>query len=277
MNAEKADERERPLISIITPSFNQASYIEQTIRSVLDQTYPNVQHIVVDGGSTDGTVDILKRYPHLIWISEKDRGQADALNKGLELATGALVGWINSDDYYQRNIFVSVAEHFRSPSVQWVVGNLADVFDDGSLSAFRRSPEVSFDSLIRNPDIVRQQPTFFRRDALITAGGWNAELYMVMDFDLWLRLAKRAPPVMTNGNWAFYRTHAAQKSGLRNILRQASEIAAVLDREDIPRHLIAAHRHRKLWYWMKGLTKSRMIDLGLIPQRYRTRPIRSPD
>src|ERR1700733_2213211 len=151
-----------PMISIITPSFNQGAYIEQTIRSVLHQNFEHVEHIVVDGGSTDGTVDILKRYPHLVWVSEKDRGQADALNKGLALAKGDIVGWVNSDDYYEHDIFGSVAACFQRSNAQWVVGNLADVFDDGSQVVFRPSPTITFDALVRDPDIVRQQSTFFR-------------------------------------------------------------------------------------------------------------------
>ena len=99
-------------ISIITPSFNQARFIEQTILSVLRQDYPCVEHIVVDGGSTDGTIDIMRRYPHLIWSSEADNGQADALNKGLSKATGDIIGWINSDDYYADNIFAEVEGSF---------------------------------------------------------------------------------------------------------------------------------------------------------------------
>jgi glycosyltransferase involved in cell wall biosynthesis len=106
-----------PLISIITPSFNQGAYIEQTILSVLHQDYGHVEHIVVDGGSTDATLDVLRRYPHLKWVSEKDRGQADALNKGLALAKGDIIGWVNSDDYYQDNIFGSVVGHFRATSM----------------------------------------------------------------------------------------------------------------------------------------------------------------
>lgn len=97
-------------LTIITPSFNQAPYIEQTIRSVLAQDYPCVEHIVIDGGSTDCTVDVLKKYPHLQWVSEKDRGQADALNKGLAKASGDIIGWVNSDDYYEHKIFGSIVK-----------------------------------------------------------------------------------------------------------------------------------------------------------------------
>src|ERR1700679_4321961 len=125
------------MITIITPSYNQAAYIEQTIQSVLRQDYARGEHIVMHGGSTDGTVDILNRYPHLIWRSEKDRGQADALNKGLALAKGDIIGWINSDDYYQEDIFSSVVEHFQTTGASWLVGRQADVFENGTLVVFR--------------------------------------------------------------------------------------------------------------------------------------------
>jgi glycosyltransferase involved in cell wall biosynthesis len=262
------------MITIITPSYNQAAYIEQTIQSVLRQDYARVEHIVMDGGSTDGTVDILKRYPHLIWRSEKDRGQADALNKGLALAKGDIIGWINSDDYYQEDIFSSVVEHFQTTGASWLVGRQADVFENGTLVVFKDSPKITFDALVRNPDIVRQQATFFKRDAIDVAGGWNVACYMVMDFDLWARLARISPPVMIEEDWAYFRNHGAQKSSLANVLRQAAEIAAVLRREQVSLPLISMYRAMRYWYWTKGLIKARLIDLGIVPARYRTRPVR---
>ena len=109
-------------ISIITPSFNQGEYIEQTILSVLNQSYKNFEHIICDGGSTDGTVDILKKYKHLVWVSEKDAGQSDALNKALSICTGDIIGWINSDDYYHSDdIFEYVTSKF-TPQTNWVIG-----------------------------------------------------------------------------------------------------------------------------------------------------------
>jgi glycosyltransferase involved in cell wall biosynthesis len=263
-----------PMISVITPSFNQGAYIERTIRSVLDQNYAQFEHIVIDGGSTDDTVDILKRYPHLIWISEKDRGQADALNKGLKLARGEIVGWINSDDYYQADIFGSVARHFQSSGARWVVGNVANLYEGDPNVVFRRSPAISLDALLREPDIVRQQPSFFLRQALIAAGGWNADCYMVMDYDLWIRLARISAPAMVDENWAYFRNHSAQKSMHGNILRQSSEIAAILRRERVPVHRIASLRAKRRWYWIKGVAKERLVRLGVVPQRYRTRSIR---
>ncbi|MGO8972547.1 MAG: glycosyltransferase family 2 protein [Steroidobacteraceae bacterium] len=263
-----------PMISVITPSYNQGAYIEQTIRSVLDQNYGHVEHIVIDGGSTDDTVEILKRYPHLIWISEKDRGQADALNKGLRLARGEIVGWINSDDYYQPSIFGSVARHFRSSGAQWVIGNVANLYEGDPKVIFRRSLSISLEALLREPDIVKQQAAFFLRQALIAAGGWNADCYMVMDYDLWVRLARISAPAMVDENWAYFRNHGAQKSMHGNILRQSAEIAAILRRERVPVHRIASLRAKKRWYWIKGLAKERLLRLGVVPQRYRTRSIR---
>lgn len=264
----------QPTVSIITPSFNQGVYIEQTIKSVLRQDYAAVEHIVIDGGSTDSTADVLKRYPHLVVVSEKDCGQADALNKGLALAKGDIIGWINSDDYYQENILASVVRHFRTTNAQWVIGNLANVYDDGSEIVFRRSPDITFDSLARNPDIVRQQATFFRKDALTSVCAWNVDYHMAMDYDLWMRLISVSIPKMVDEDWAFYRNHMAQKSAHGNTLRQSEEISAIQRRERVAPRWIAAHRIKKGWYAIKGVAKSRLIRWGVVPQRYRTRPIR---
>jgi glycosyltransferase involved in cell wall biosynthesis len=263
-----------PLISIITPSYNQGAFIEQTIRSVLLQDYPRVQHIVVDGGSTDGTLEVLRHYPHLEWLSEPDRGQADALNKGLRLAKGDIIGWINSDDYYVPAVFASVARHFETRDADWLVGNLANVFGDGESPKFLASPKIDPDTLMRNPDIVRQQPTFFRRSAIEAAGGWNAQFYMAMDFDLWMRLARVSAPAMVDENWALFRCHAAQKSGHANMLRQSREIAAIMRREGVPPRFVAGHIVLKRWYWLKGVVKSWLLSAGLLPARYHSRPLR---
>lgn len=102
-----------PLISIVTPSFNSAKYIEDCIQSVLNQNYPNFEHIIIDGGSTDGTIEILKKYSHLRWISEPDEGQSDAINKGFNLAGGELIGWLNADDEYISNTFNRIIHYYR--------------------------------------------------------------------------------------------------------------------------------------------------------------------
>jgi glycosyltransferase involved in cell wall biosynthesis len=265
---------DRHEITIITPSYNQEAYIEQTIESVLAQNYPDVEHIVVDGGSSDGTITILKRYDHLIWIAEKDRGQADALNKGLALATGDIIGWINSDDYYEKDIFGAVANHFSDPSTAWIVGNLSKVRDEDGIIIPDKSPMVTYERLVRNPDIVRQQCTFFRRSALDRAGGWNAEFFMVMDLDLWIRLARISPPKMVDQTLAYFRVHANQKTGLSNLQRQTREICRVLRREHAPWHAVARLYFKKQLQAFMGCCRTLLVLLGILDAVRRCDPVR---
>ena len=261
--------------SIITPSYNQAPYIEQTILSVAKQTGVEKEHIVVDGGSKDGTVDVLKRYPHLTWVSEKDKGQADALRKGLKLVTGDIVGWINSDDYYEEGIFESVARHFEDPKTMWVIGNLSFVYDGAHQEVLEdTSPEITYQRLLSDPDIVRQQPTFFRKEFLLRAGGWNPDYFMVMDYDLWVRLAKESKPKMVNEPWAYFRMHALQKTSHANILRQSREINQILKRERVGFGVRFGIRARKRGHWLKGIIKSGLISARLLDKRYQSRPVR---
>lgn len=261
--------------SILTPSYNQAPFIEQTILSVARQPGVEKEHIVVDGGSNDGTVDVLKKYPHLIWVSEKDKGQADALRKGLKLATGDIVGWLNSDDYYEEGIFESVARHFEDPNTMWVIGNLSFVYDDAHQEVVEDiSPQVTYQRLLNNPDIVRQPPTFFRKEFLLQAGGWNPDYFMVMDYDLWFRLAKQSTPKMVNETWAYFRMHALQKTSHANILRQSREINQLLKREHVGLSIRFGIRVRKRSHWLKGIIKSGLIGAGLLDKRYQSRPVR---
>lgn len=260
--------------SIITPSYRQGPYIRQNIESVLQQGWPDVEHIVVDGGSQDETVEILRSYPHLKWVSEKDEGQADALNKGLSMASGDIVGWINSDDYYLDGAIRKVAEVFADPQVQWVIGDIS-LFDEASGEfVTMKSPEVSWQSLQRNPDIIRQQGTFFRREFLLQAGGWNKEFFMVMDFDLWVRLAKRARPVMLSEQLAVFRIQKDQKSGLSNLRRQRRELLSVLRREGADFTHLVRLRMKKEWHWAKGTVKSLLVRAGLVDRQYLLKPLR---
>ena len=260
--------------SILTPSYNQAPFIEQTILSVINQPGIEKEHIIMDGDSNDETVAILKKYPHLIWVSEKDKGQADALRKGLKLATGDIVGWLNSDDYYEEGIFESVAKHFEDPKTMWVIGNLSAVFDSTQEVIADTSPQVTYQRLLNNPDIIRQPPTFFRKEFLLQAGGWNPDYFMVMDYDLWLRLVKIATPKMVNETWAYFRMHALQKSTHANILRQSREIDQLLKREQIGLGTRLGIRARKRFEWLKGVVKSQLINVGILDKRFQGRSVR---
>ncbi len=204
-----------PLISVITPSYNQSQFIEQTIQSVLNQDYSNFEHIVMDGGSTDGTVEILKKYPHLKWVSEKDSGQAEALNKGLKLAQGDIIAWINSDDWYEPDILKTVATFFiNNPAKNIVMSNCNLVNENGIIFDRVINTERSFDEL-KNYWVGRSIPTqpavFFRRELLDEFGYTDNSLYYTMDYDLWMRFAQKYKFHHLNVTGANYRYHNAAK------------------------------------------------------------------
>jgi len=260
--------------SIVTPSFNQGEYIEQNILSVIDQRVGSVEHIVIDGGSTDNTVEILKQYTHLIWRSEPDEGQTDALNKGLAIATGDIVGWINSDDYYRPGALSEVAKCFEDKSVQWVIGGVSLFFEDNNEFVSQQSAKVTLQRLMEDPNIVRQQATFFRREFLLNAAGWNKEFYMVMDFDLWIRLARKSEPLMIDRDWAVFRIQANQKSTLRNLARHTQELVQILRREKAPEYLVCRLQLIKRWHWLKAYIKSIGVRLGFVDKRFAFRSMR---
>lgn len=255
-----------PLISVITPSYNQGRYLEQTITSVLEQDYPRIEHIVIDGGSQDETVSILKRYPHLKWISEPDQGQADALNKGLRMVTGDLVGWVNSDDFYAKSVFQRISEIFEDESVQWAVGDVVNYYDSSRTEVYVASETVTFESLIQNPDSVRQPGVFFRRELLRSAGGWDPTLHMVMDLDLWFRLARIKPPRMVHEPTAYFRIHPEQKTRAALFARQTREIDGVLKRYGAPVATRLRHRARKRYWWAKGVLKRSFVTAGVLAE-----------
>ncbi len=183
---------ERPLVSIITPSFNQGKFIRETIESVLSQNYTNVEYIVMDGGSTDETVDILKSYGDRIhWVSEKDGGQADAVNKGIHRAKGEIIGWLNSDDTYLPGAISEAVRFFqRQKHVGMVYGEGYHTTENGEI--IDRYPTESFnmDRLAQNCFIC--QPTaFFRKEVLINIGMLNKDLHLCMDYELWMRISKQ--------------------------------------------------------------------------------------
>jgi glycosyltransferase involved in cell wall biosynthesis len=206
-------------LSIITPSFNQGIFIEQTILSVLDQDHTDVEHIVVDGGSTDSTVQVLKRYGHLRWVSERDRGQADAINKGFRQATGEIMAWINSDDFYAPRVFGSVMRYFQErPDCHFLYGDITFVDRNGVKVAEFGGATMSYRSLVDCPDLVRQPSCFWRRSVVEDVGGVDEGLHLVMDLDFILRIAKRYPLHHVPLLLSFYRTYPENKS--RSMARQ---------------------------------------------------------
>lgn len=178
-----------PLVSIITPSYNQGHFIAQTIESVRKQDYPNIEHIVIDGGSTDNTIEILSANSNSIqWLSEPDSGQSDAVNKGFRLANGEIIGWLNSDDlYFSRDVVRRVVETLSAyPEVDLVYGNYAQIDKNNVLLRIYVRPRMfSYNRLLRI-GYISQPTTFFRRK-VVERFSLNTELKYAMDTELWLK------------------------------------------------------------------------------------------
>jgi glycosyltransferase involved in cell wall biosynthesis len=176
-------------ISIITPSFNQGHFIEETINSVLKQQHNELEYMVIDGGSNDSTVSIIKKYEKQLayWISEKDTGQSNAINKGYKKATGDIVNWLNSDDYYETNCLDYIANQFSDDKISCYCG-ISRVFGEGQ-EYFSAGTDIYPDNLHKTIGWARidQPETFFRRSAINEIGFLNENLHYVMDRDLWIR------------------------------------------------------------------------------------------
>lgn len=185
--------KDLPLVSIITPSYNQGQFIEDTILSVKNQDYLNIEHIIVDGGSTDDTLGILKKYEstyNMRWISEPDEGQSDAINKGFEMMNGEISAWLNSDDIYFSNDVVSyiVEEFCRFSKIDIIFGNDTLIDKDNRILEIRRMPEFNYERLLRC-NVISQPATFFKSKVIRTCK-LDENLDCVMDLELWLRLSK---------------------------------------------------------------------------------------
>jgi glycosyltransferase involved in cell wall biosynthesis len=225
-----------PKISIVTPSYNQASFVEEALQSVKDQNYPFLEHIVLDGASTDRTVSILQEYSqrpdwqHLRWVSKPDQGQSDALNKGFRMATGDIIGWLNSDDRYRPLSFKKVVSALEAfPDADIVYGDYSDMDEVGRVSRIRR--EIEFSRFVLAYHRVLYIPTtstFFRR-RIFEEGNWiNTRYHYAMDYEFFLRLAnagyrfRHIPHVLADFRW-----HSESKSGghSRQQLTEHDEIA----------------------------------------------------
>ncbi|MBI5352966.1 MAG: glycosyltransferase [Chloroflexi bacterium] len=219
-----------PQISIVTPSFNQGQFIEETIRSVLLQGYPNLEYIIIDGGSTDGSIEIIKKYePWLAyWESEPDQGQSHALNKGFEHATGELMAWLNTDDIYLPGALFRVADAFQKGNAQWIVGitlitdadlKILDRFMPSLYTASGR--DINYESMgwidfvcTKSSGIALPQPSsFWLRSAVLQAGGIDETLRYAMDHELYGKLAYQGfRPTLLEESLSCFRTHPEQKT-----------------------------------------------------------------
>ncbi len=208
-----------PRITIITPSFNQAQYLEQTIDSVLSQGYPSLEYMVIDGGSTDGSVEIIRKYGKYLsyWVSEPDGGQSEAINKGLRRATGEIINWLNSDDYYQPDALRTVAEAFADPTMSVLCGRSRLFTGDNQAVRYSSGTDVYPESLAKTIGWARidQPETFFRREKILQVGLLDTRLHYIMDRDWWIRYLfafglsgiREIPDVLVN-----FRLHDSSKT-----------------------------------------------------------------
>jgi len=209
-----------PKISIITPSFNQGKYIQSTLDSVLSQGYPNLEYIIMDGGSTDETLDILKRYEgRIIWTSEPDRGQSHAINKGLRLATGEIVAFLNSDDLYLPGALMSAGQFFAAhPQADWLTGKCR-IIDERGVEVRRAITMyknfwlmVNSYSMLLVTNYISQPATFWKKSLIEQAGYIDENLTFTMDLEYWLRLGQKARLFVLNQYLASFRTHLESKT-----------------------------------------------------------------
>lgn len=223
----------QPLVSIITPSFNQAEYLEETIQSVLAQTYPNVEYILVDGGSTDGSLAIIERYADRLkaWISEPDRGQTDAINKGFAMAEGDILAWINSDDTYEpQAVAEAVAFLQDNPDVGLVYGDARLIGADGQELGRFPARQTDYERLLQGYVHIPQQSSFFRGSLWRRLGPLDSGFYFAMDYDLWVRIARVAPIRYHPRLWANFRLHESGKTSISDD-RCWPEMMRVVQRE----------------------------------------------
>ncbi len=209
-----------PSISIVTPSLNQEKFIEATIQSVLEQGYPSLEYIVMDGGSTDGTLEILKKYDTSIrWFSEKDSGQTNAINKGLKLASGAILAYLNADDILMPGSLRLVAEQFLShPEAGWITGRSRIIDEQGN--AIRSSISLYKNALLLTrsyrlllvTNYISQPATFWRRTLLDQCGLLDESFDYVMDYEYWFRLWKLTPPHIIHRELAGFRIQKMSKT-----------------------------------------------------------------
>lgn len=252
-----------PRITVVTPSYNQASTLEETIRSVVLQGYPNLEYMVIDGGSTDGSVEIIRKYEQAItyWVSEQDRGQSHAINKGWQRATGELITWLNSDDYLAEGVLGRVANLYckqmgRPTSLIYARANIIDNNYE-ILRKFGEPFDLSF--CLRNLiDLLPQPSVFLTKSSLEQIGLVDEEMHFAMDFDLFLRAALLAPPIFVDEIWSYIRFYPETKTS-RNPLGFVRDQFRLLEKlQSQPRYAVKVNQYLKSAYASNYLRSARL-------------------
>lgn len=241
-----------PKISIVTPSYNQGQFLEETIQSVLEQNYPNLEYIIIDGGSSDNSVDVIKKYEsHLTyWVSEKDNGQTHAINKGLRRATGEILTWLNSDDLLLPCAVSMVADFFeRYPDAGFVYGDCHVINENGTLFYVSKAVPFERNLLFYGRCLISQPASFFRRNVLDRIGYLDESFDFAMDIELWIRAAQSR----IKFDALFYPLAAARVHGKAKTTSERHKM--------IQQHKIIIARYRKIGF--KFLDSTFFITMNL--------------
>lgn len=215
-----------PRLSVVIPSYNQGQFIERTIRSIIDQNYPDLEIILMDGGSTDNTMDIVEKYrSHFAHIqSEPDGGQTAAIAAGFERATGQFISWLNSDDTYSPGALLKIGEYLaRNPKVEFVYGDMWLIDENDRPFAFKRSARFSLGVMKYAFLTVPQMSAYWSKELYKASGGMDTSLRFCMDYDLFVRMASRSAPVRIRGDIGNFRIHGSSKTSTLEHIRQAED------------------------------------------------------
>lgn len=227
------------LVTVVTPCFNSGQFLEATILSILNQTYANIEYIVIDGGSTDNTLEILNRYKDRIqFVSEPDNGQADAINKGWRMASGDVLAWLNADDfYYPDTVAQAVSFLEANPDTAWVYG-YPEIFDaDGNPFPFRHPiAEWNYEQLLKRHNYICQPTVFLRRDVIEGMGLLDEALFYMMDHEYWLRIGRRYPGHLVPGIRVGVKWYAQTKTASGGVarLQELENVLQLYGQDDLP-------------------------------------------
>lgn len=261
------EEHSYPRISIVTPNFNKGDYLEATIQSVLSQNYPNLEYIIMDGGSTDNSMDIIHKYESRLsyWVSEKDKGMYDAIHRGFEHSTGEIMGWINSDDMLHPGALFILADIFSNyPQVNWLTGANSRYDEHGKTVNVDRGKHFSrTDFLIGDYKYIQQESTYWRRSLYDRAGGLDTTLRLAGDLSLWLRFMRTDKLYVVNALIGGFRMcREGQLSGNESsYLEEANKVIASEPLDNEAKQKIKKRRDKIRWSMM--LRKFKIFNTGL--------------